>query len=361
VAEFRSQLKTAMPRVRVTNTVVVVNAVVFAAMAVSGVSLLLPDASQLLPWGANFGPRTLGGQPWRLVTSAFLHFGLIHLAMNMLVLARAGQLVERLYGSVRFAAVYLVAAITGGVVSVAVHPNLVSAGASGAVFGVYGALAVYLWRRRGAVPARVVTKMANYALGFLALNLVMGFQSSLVDNAAHLGGLLGGALCGGLIAPPFVQGEAPTGGRRAGSLALGLAAAIAAAAAVALPKPFDYIAEISAFADAENQAVTAFNSYASQARDHILSDERFADGVETKIVPGWRAARERLASRGPWPDERKALRAAYLDYAADREGAWVWLGEALRGGDAAAARAAVARAREAVDTFNKKVEQLGRR
>ncbi|HXU81548.1 MAG TPA: rhomboid family intramembrane serine protease, partial [Polyangia bacterium] len=314
-----------------------------------------------LPWGANFGPRTLGGQPWRLLTSAFLHFGLIHVGLNMLVLARAGQLVERLYGSVRFGAVYLFAAITGSVASVAVHPFLVSAGASGAVFGVYGALGAYLWRRRGAVPPQVVGKMVNSTLGFLALNLVVGFQSSLVDNAAHVGGLLGGALAGALLAPPFVAGVAPRGGGRPASLALGVAAALAAVAAVVLPRPFDYLAEITAFGEVEQQALNDFNSFVNQAHDRMLSDERFAQEIETKIVPSWHAARERLATRGPWPEERRPLFTAYLEYATDRERSWIDIAQALRTSDAANVQAAQAEDRAVLEDFKKKAEQLRKR
>ena len=360
VLDFRAQLKAAMPRAWVTYGLVAVNVAIFAAMAAGGVNMILPDAIQLLPWGADFGPRTLGGQPWRLLTSAFVHFGVIHVGLNMLVLARAGQLVERLYGSVRFAALYLVAALTGGMASLAVHPYLVSAGASGAVFGVYGALAAFLWRRRGAVPAAVVKKMGNMALGFLGANLALGFQSSLVDNAAHIGGLLGGALSGALLAPAFVAGVAPRGGRGRAALALGIAAAAGLAVTSLLPRPFDFLAEITAFADAEHKAVSTFSGFVQQARAQQLSDNRFADWVEGQVLPTWRAARLRLASRGPWPEDKKPLQAAYLGYATAREGLWEEMAKALHDHDAAAVRAVSEKHGQAVAAFRSRMEQLGK-
>ena len=105
-----------------------------------------------LRFGSNFGPLTWTGQPWRLLTSAFIHFGVIHLAFNMYALYRGGVLTERLYGSARFAVIYLLSAIAGSVVSGWWDPLRNSAGASGAIFGVYGALLVFFAMRRADIP-----------------------------------------------------------------------------------------------------------------------------------------------------------------------------------------------------------------
>ena len=115
--------------------VILVNVVAFILMALTGASFMDPSADSLTAWGANYGPLTLNGQSWRMFTSLFLHFGLIHLLMNMIVLANIGPFIESLSGSTAFATLYLVAGLGGSAASLAWHPWTVSAGASGAIFG----------------------------------------------------------------------------------------------------------------------------------------------------------------------------------------------------------------------------------
>ena len=98
------------------------------------------QVATVLEWGANFGPKTMDGQWWRLFTSMFLHFGIIHIGFNMWVLWNVGRLVERLVGNFGFALLYVVSGLLGSVASLAWNPTTISAGASGAVFGVVGAL-----------------------------------------------------------------------------------------------------------------------------------------------------------------------------------------------------------------------------
>ncbi len=108
----------------------------------AGFDNMSPDLAIRL--GANYGPLTLSGQWWRLLTSMFLHFGFLHIAMNMLCLWSLGTLAERLMGRAAFLLLYFATGIAGGLLSLAVHPQLVSAGASGSVFGVAGGLITYL-------------------------------------------------------------------------------------------------------------------------------------------------------------------------------------------------------------------------
>ncbi len=97
-AEFQLHLCEITPRLRVLPTILALNVLVFAAMVASGASALNPTVADALAWEANYGPRTLNGQPWRLVTNLFVHFGIIHLAANMLALGNAGGTIERLFG-----------------------------------------------------------------------------------------------------------------------------------------------------------------------------------------------------------------------------------------------------------------------
>src|SRR5690349_11749825 len=113
----------------ITPILVGLNVVAFVATAVAGVSLLDPSGDDLLRWGANFGPRTLSDEPWRLFTAMFLHFGILHVTLNMWCLWALGAMAEPLFGRASFLLLYLLSGLGGGVLSLLVHPMVVSAGA----------------------------------------------------------------------------------------------------------------------------------------------------------------------------------------------------------------------------------------
>ena len=132
---FGQRLVAATPRVWVTHLLVFANVAVFLAMLADGAGLFESNSAVHLRWGANFGPVTKEGEWWRLAACTFLHFGLVHLAMNMWALWGAGGLVERLYGNLAFLSIYLFAGLTGSFASLYWNADkVVSAGASGAVF-----------------------------------------------------------------------------------------------------------------------------------------------------------------------------------------------------------------------------------
>jgi rhomboid protease GluP len=173
------------------------NVLVFALELTRGSPLSGPGLREMVALGANFGPLTCGGQPWRLVTSMFLHFGLIHLAMNMVCLYQV-RFLERMLGRAEFLALYLASGLVGGLASLAVHPYAVSAGASGAVFGMFGAFSAVLIVLRRRLDPRA-WKQTMRSLGtFFALNLAMGLSARSIDLAAHLGGLAAG-FAGGFV------------------------------------------------------------------------------------------------------------------------------------------------------------------
>ena len=120
----------------VTRALVVANAVIFALLALACMSPLLIPSELLIRVGGNFAPLVQKDQPWRLLTALFLHGGLLHVGLNMLALYQAGQVVERLYGRLGFAVLYLVAGLLGNLASLWWKPGPVSVGASGAIFGV---------------------------------------------------------------------------------------------------------------------------------------------------------------------------------------------------------------------------------
>ncbi|MGJ7915694.1 rhomboid family intramembrane serine protease [Massilia sp. LXY-6] len=160
---------------------------------------------QLVAWGSNVPRWTLGaGEWWRLVTSAFLHGNLLHLGMNMFALWQAGQLVERIFGSLRFAGLYLLAGIGGSLGSLLwgllTHHPVNSVGASGAIFGIIGGLFAFIGREHSGVPPTVVRDLRASIGPFLLFNIGAGFLYPHTDNAAHIGGLAAGWLAGHLLA-----------------------------------------------------------------------------------------------------------------------------------------------------------------
>jgi membrane associated rhomboid family serine protease len=204
LSQFRATLSAITPYAFVTPTIVLVNVAVFAALSLSTGTILLPDVETMVQWGANFAPLTTTGQWWRLVTSMFLHFGILHLAVNMWVLWAVGRLVERIVGNAAFAVAYLTAGFLGSVASVLWNTGVVSAGASGAVFGVFGLLIGFLLLHRKSIPWKALNEHRNAALVFLALNLIFGFGLGVfgikgIDMAAHVGGLIAGFGCGLLL------------------------------------------------------------------------------------------------------------------------------------------------------------------
>lgn len=198
--EFGMLLARVTPRAFVTRAILVLNLVVFGVMVVTGVSVLDPSTVDLLKWGADYGPSTmLEGQLWRTLTSAFIHVGLLHLAVNMWSLWAIGRLCERIYGNLTFTLIYLLSAVGGSLASNAWNPVAVSAGASGALFGIDGAVIAFLYLQPGSIPPEALQKLRKELLGIIAFNLMIGFSMSFVNNAAHLGGLVTGALAGALV------------------------------------------------------------------------------------------------------------------------------------------------------------------
>ena len=193
----------------VTHAIFGINIAVFLGMALSGISITDPTTQELLRWGANSAQLTLAGDWWRLVTSMFLHIGIIHIAFNMWCLWGLGALCENLYGPWTFAAVYFISGVSGSLASIAYHPHGVSAGASGAIFGLAGALISAYTLGDFSAPRAAVAGSLRSILVFAGYNLIFGAMSGITDNAAHVGGLVGGLLLGALIARVAPQEDAP--------------------------------------------------------------------------------------------------------------------------------------------------------
>ena len=169
------------------------NILVFIVMIASGVGIMSPSTLSLLKWGADFGPLTLTGDWWRAVTCNFIHIGAFHLLMNMYAFMYVGLLLEDLIGSRRMFMSYLLTGLCSAVFSLYMHGETISAGASGAIFGLYGISLAFLFFHRIAKEQRKA--LLTSILIFVGYNLVYGMKAG-IDNAAHIGGLLSGFLLG---------------------------------------------------------------------------------------------------------------------------------------------------------------------
>ena len=209
-----------------------INCAVFVAMVARGLSIWTPTPNQLMLWGANnAGSVLINHQWWRIVTAMFVHVGILHLATNMWCLWNLGLLAEPVMGSAEVLAVYILTGAAGNLLSTfrgwylyhhflesfhaagGVDPTQIfppGAGASGAVFGIAGALIILLKSHRLPVPPVELKKLRRSVIYFAVLNLVLGLSISFgnlvahsglnIDNMAHLGG----CACGLLFAAPMV-------------------------------------------------------------------------------------------------------------------------------------------------------------
>lgn len=175
------------------------NVLVFLAMVLTGQGFMDFPGEVLLVWGANHGPETLNGAWWRLLTSTFLHGGFIHLFGNMYALFVVSPLLEPVMGTKKYTMIYLISGIVASLASVFWNPNVISVGASGAIFGMYG-LSVALIARK-VYPTEFGKQFLKNNAIFIALNLGYGFTGANIDNAAHIGGLVCGFLLGFLVKP----------------------------------------------------------------------------------------------------------------------------------------------------------------
>ena len=156
------------------------------------------DNYTLLVFGANVDTLTKNGDYYRLFTSMFLHIGILHLLCNMYSLYIIGKEVENVFGKVKYLIIYLLSGIAGSILSLAFNHNTICAGASGAIFGLLGALLYFGYYYRTYLGATLTRSI----IPVIVLNLIIGFTSSGIDNAAHIGGLVGGILIAMAVGVP---------------------------------------------------------------------------------------------------------------------------------------------------------------
>jgi rhomboid protease GluP len=252
---------------------------IFIAMAITGAGVFAPESESLLAWGANFRPYTLDGQWWRLLTNCFIHIGIFHLLMNSYALLIIGAQLEPLLGKARFLAAYLFTGIAASIASLWWHDMTISAGASGAIFGLYGVFLAML--TTSIIEKSVRKQLLGSILVFVAYNLLYGMKGG-IDNAAHLGGLLSGLLIGYAYLPTLKQPD----NARLKTMSIGiigaLVFAVSAYALHSIPNDIGtYDARMKDFSRNEESALSVLSGRTGR------SNADFMTAIEQQGIPRW--------------------------------------------------------------------------
>jgi membrane associated rhomboid family serine protease len=192
-----------------TRTLILINVCMYTVCVVLGLLDMqkLVDMKKLVEWGVEWGPATLAGQWWRIFSAMFLHAGLVHLLGNMLWLRVVGKMTEQIFSTWTFLSLYFLTGLAGQLLSLSVHPETHSVGASGAVFGITGVAIAALGLGRKSPSLLALSWRIWPLMIFTGLSLYGGATNPRIDNAAHLGGLVSGLFLGILLRGRFDQSD----------------------------------------------------------------------------------------------------------------------------------------------------------
>lgn len=340
------------------------NLLVAGAMLIVGAGLWHSSSTVQMAWGANFGPATKDGEWWRLGTAMFLHFGVLHLATNMLALWDGGRLVERIFGPLRFAAIYLSSGLTGNLLSLIVQGDqAVSGGASGAIFGIYGAFLVYLLHERRRLHPGDFRWMFWGATAFSGITLMLGFLIPGIDNAAHIGGFVTGSTAGFVLLKPSATKYPSL--RRTQRLAAGAFGLVVAALVARIPDPVYRWSEeqaargeIREFIGEDARINAHLRKILEEGRSGGASFEQLAGRIEAEVTESYGQSFEQLSALHVGPGVPAAATLEQLRrYAEARRDASHALAEGVRKNDPQQIRDALSSARQAARPQPKPAER----
>lgn len=323
---FEQRLREKTPSLWALYAVVALNVGVWLANLVDGLSPMQPATADLFRWGASSASAVVrDGDYWRLITATVLHGGLMHLALNMYALWVGGTQVCRWFGNGQFLLIYWGSALAGAALSLHFSAQeAVSVGASGAVFGVLGAVLAGVWQHRERVPKAVVNQLLTSQGLFVAISLAQGFTRDGIDNAAHVGGLLAGATMAWLLVE-LVDEQANAAQRRRRQWQATALTTLAVAGLVwAAPPGVDHralFAEQTALREvlpAFQQAEQALQSDAKAQQEGRLSPREWVEAMEQTHIPAYRALGQALARapagvRSDRLDDLRGLQAGVLE------------------------------------------------
>lgn len=348
--DFLEGLYARVPRAGVTLALVSLNLAIYAVLAFQSGRIWTLGTPLLLAWGGNEGAHTLAGEPWRLLSALFLHGGALHVGLNMLALYQIGQLVERMFGHGRYLAVYLGSGVVGGVASLWWRQNVVSIGASGAIFGLFGAMLVFLLVHRRAIHAEVFRSLRKATLGLIGYSLLIGFVIPGIDNAAHVGGLIGGVLLGVSLAVPrpLRRSASIVGVVASAALCLLVWHDIPAPRRTVLPDAFRLDA-VQSLIEAQPDLVGTEEAIVRGLGDGSVSKVSALEEIERQLLPRWERLVAALTAEAPRTGDWRA--AELLRYAGARRDALRALALGLQTGHVGWIESAATLRREAADAL----------
>ena len=323
---FHDALRARTPWALVTGSLVVLNVTIFVFMLFGRGSL--GDPTTLVSWGGNFGPRTTNGEWWRLVTTMFLHTGMLQLLVNIAGLVQIGLILERLVGRIAVAGVYVLSGVLASLVHLSAHPVAVGVGAAGAIFGIYGLLLASLFsgmihRSALTIPLRALWRLGPAAMVFVLYNAATGRLESEAGMAALAAGFVWG-----LVLTIRISDHTLLARRLA--VAAFATVVIVVASAAPLRGIADVRPEIARLVAAEDRTARAYWAAVDRFRSRQMTAEALAQLIERTIVPELKAAGIRLEGLDGVPPEHQRLVAGAEDYVRVREESWRLRAEGLR-------------------------------
>jgi len=221
-----------LPAPIVTRILIGINVAVYLAMVLATRQFLEFDTPTVLRWGADFAVLTTSGEWWRMLTAMFLHGGLLHIAVNMWALRNLGYTCELFYGRRNFVIIYMLSGLAGSAGTMVWDPVRVSVGASGAIFGVAGALAALVYFKKLPVDRAVLKRDIGSIGAVIVINLLIGARIGIIDNSAHVGGLIAGTVLGIALPATIFRAEREKSAGLGNAVAVGLLCVIIAVAQV---------------------------------------------------------------------------------------------------------------------------------
>ena len=323
-ARLRDALRARTRWPLVTPALVAVNAAVFLVMLFGRGALDDPDT--LVRWGANVAPRTTNGEWWRLVTMMFVHTGLLHLLATVAGLVPLGLMLERLVGSVAFASVFAGAGVLAGVVSLSTSAVAVSAGASGAIFGIYGLLtASVVWGAIANPHVPIPVTTVNRVIAPAAVCVLYNLANDSIGITGEVAGFATGLIGGLVLARGVIQYKPPA---RRSVVAIAAALVLALGAAVPLRGTGDARSDIERIVALEARTAGVYDAAVDRFRRGQVAATSLARLIDGTIVPELQAARAQLEAVERIPKEQQPLVAA-AEYFTLRDKAWRMRSEAL--------------------------------
>ena len=280
--EIDKVMKRSGTNLYVTYGIITINVVVFILMAIDGAGIFGVNAMVHIDWGSNYSTLTLSGDWWRLITSVFIHFGIFHLVMNTYALYMAGVYLEPMLGKTKYVAAYLATGVFASLASLWWHSEGVnSAGASGAIFGLYGVFLALLFTNL--IPKQTRSSLLQSIGVFVVFNLIYGTTAG-VDNAAHIGGLVSGLIIGFVFYPLLKKED---DGAKSNFALLAIIAGAVLSAWMYLNSPENKIGEERREAEINYLKDAKFpdgEKFYEKYKEYVQSDEKivkmFNDGID---------------------------------------------------------------------------------